>query len=172
MTPERLAEIRKAIDGRPFVAFSGEEIVRKAAEELLEYIAWLEGRPMAEARLKEIKARADAATPGPWESKWSAVRLKDGQFTRVVDGIHGTANAADLDFLAAARIDIPDLLSLVFFLQGLVHDLTESSEAYQRGLADGVAKEKRETAEWQEERRRCAGCGRSWPSDGSISDDL
>ena len=69
---------------------------------------------MSTDRIAEIRARADAATPGPWEAKRNARRGNttvildpDGQF------VAHYVNPTDAEFLAAARQDIPHLLDLI-----------------------------------------------------------
>lgn len=73
--------------------------------------------------LEEIAARADAATPGPWEFKdtskkdWYSYEVNgperfdsngnDGNF------IHRTTHFDDANFIAHARTDIPKLLKII-----------------------------------------------------------
>lgn len=63
------------------------------------------------SRLEEIKARADAATEGPWEVEESALNHKiysnDGIKSRLADIHMGIDNA---QFIAHARADVPWLL--------------------------------------------------------------
>lgn len=61
-------------------------------------------------RLQEIKARADAATPGPWELYDNAggVEVNDGNGTYFSVG-----NDADAEFIVHARTDIPTLVAEV-----------------------------------------------------------
>mgnify|MGYP003502698628 CR=1 FL=1 len=56
-----------------------------------------EGAKMDEKRIAEIKARAEAASKGPWNSHWSSPR----------------ANPNDTDFIAHAREDVPALVAEV-----------------------------------------------------------
>lgn len=69
--------------------------------------------------LGAIRARAEAATPGPWErgGKWNetAVYAKDGTMIAgqwdYEEG--GISEVPDADFIAHAREDIPTLLALI-----------------------------------------------------------
>jgi hypothetical protein len=75
-------------------------------------------RGMSEAELGEIRQRCDAATPGPWKSfiegrdhtsGSSFIMTGSGQ-NRGNDIELSGATAADQDFIAHARQDIPRLL--------------------------------------------------------------
>ena len=59
-------------------------------------------------RLNEIEARANAATPGPWEL------LGDGEYVSgpgiLVAPDDGGVTSADAEFIAAARTTVPALL--------------------------------------------------------------
>lgn len=79
-------------------------------------------------RLSEIRARCEAATPGPWEAKtnrhpqcngepWGWISGATGRITW--SGNLGKTNAA---FIAHAREDIPYLLAEVERLQGKLQD--------------------------------------------------
>jgi hypothetical protein len=69
---------------------------------------------MTEDKLKEIRARCEAATPGPW-----GVRIdKDSLFPVQYSGWVGYENA-DAEFIANAREDIPMLLAEI---ERLTHD--------------------------------------------------
>lgn len=71
---------------------------------------------MDEKRLDEIRKRAEAATPGPWEWSQEFRNLKsaDGRPILSPEGF-GTymilINSDNSDFIAHARQDIPDLLA-------------------------------------------------------------
>jgi hypothetical protein len=79
--------------------------------------------PLTEEQLAAVRARVDAATPGPWESFVEGRDHHGGDnFIRIgglVDGwpdmyVSHEANPApqeDLDFIAHARQDIPRLLT-------------------------------------------------------------
>jgi len=63
--------------------------------------------------LAEIEARCNAATPGPWDrleagSIGMALVLLDMSLRQIV-----RPTEADLDFIASARADVPDLLAEV-----------------------------------------------------------
>ena len=98
-------------------------------------------------RLAEIRARVDAASPGPWQM--DGVRVTASRASGAVTGDLVAGNAA---FVAHARDDIPYLLDLVAALdreiaelQGLLADLCEDSRAaaaavrYRRALEEIAA---------------------------------
>jgi predicted RNA methylase len=73
-------------------------------------------------QLEEIKARASAATPGPWKAQrggdFQSVRLHDGSlWIDVVDGswqrppFGEWIDSPDIDFIESARADIPRLIA-------------------------------------------------------------
>ncbi|GHH77258.1 hypothetical protein GCM10017772_37790 [Promicromonospora soli] len=81
---------------------------------------------MDDAELDAIEARCKAASPGPWKSFIEGRDHRSGDdFIQVGDDADGPdmyvsrhtssglrpASAQDLDFIAAARQDIPDLLA-------------------------------------------------------------
>ena len=65
-------------------------------------------------RLDEIEARANAATPGPWEADGSAHVLTAGNtatfVARCADPDGSDAGVPDAEFIAHARTDVPALL--------------------------------------------------------------
>jgi len=71
--------------------------------------------PLTDVELAEIEARANAATPGPWELCQSEthchVVYPDDTHVGGVDGEHWWP--ADAEFVAHARTDIPRLLAEV-----------------------------------------------------------
>jgi hypothetical protein len=74
--------------------------------------------PTPESRLAEIKARTDAATPGPWlhysSAQTNEVHTDPKRPVAAWMGFDGTRNAkANARFIAHARSDIPWLLSEV-----------------------------------------------------------
>lgn len=84
-------------------------------------------------RLDEIRARAEAATLGPWKSCWEH---EDDMFFSLAtkepvidvgyyDGYHLQVKEEDAAFIAHSRQDIPDLLSEIDRLQSLLGDLEE-----------------------------------------------
>ena len=82
-------------------------------------------------RLAEIRARVDAASPGPWQIEGVRVTATRASGTMTADLV--ASNAA---FVAFARDDIPYLLDLVAArdkelaeLRGLLADLCEDSRA-------------------------------------------
>ena len=75
---------------------------------------------MSEKRLAEIRARVEAATPGPWEvdDKYSDgfVVCELDEYVAVstsTDADIGLDGRADAEFIAHARQDIPDLLDMM-----------------------------------------------------------
>ena len=85
-------------------------------------------------QLQEIKARCDAATPGPWQQSW--VEGADGAIAVVdVDGdvICDMGNTLldeykSANFIAHARADIPALIAEVERLQELAEALKDLSQ--------------------------------------------
>lgn len=89
---------------------------------------------ITDERLKEIKARAEAATPGPWNS-WAVVdgiphnhvaspteeiaELDNGEY------IENPNMDADAKFIAHARQDVPDLIAEVERLEAKLKNVTE-----------------------------------------------
>ena len=75
---------------------------------------------MTPDRLAEIKARADAATAGPWKGTTDeGVYLVNGKpifETGCGCCTSGTLSEADAAFIASSRTDIPDLLAEVMRL--------------------------------------------------------
>lgn len=94
--------------------------------------------PMSEQQLADILTRAEAATPGRWESDGAEIygTLGDvlmidlwvGETLDIDNQEQSNANAA---FIAAARTDVPELVAEVQFLRAQVAEL----EAQVRSLA-------------------------------------
>ena len=78
---------------------------------------------MTKDRLKEIEARADAATDGPWMSVDSYIGVEEAEDQAVGE----TGRDADATFIAHARTDIPDLIAEVKRLQGEILELEEEN---------------------------------------------
>ena len=84
--------------------------------------------PLTDAELAAIKARCEAATPGPWKpyiegrNHWSGSSfIMTGEGATRGEDIELTgATEADYDFIAHARQDIPRLLEEVEGLRKLV----------------------------------------------------
>ena len=75
-------------------------------------------------RLAQIRARVEAATPGPWEMADMA-ELGARRYAVYAKGTYIFSNAwreHDTDFIAASREDVPYLLDLVDSLQGALAD--------------------------------------------------
>jgi len=84
--------------------------------------------------LAAIRARVDAATPGPWaivERNGDPIRRKlRGADNRFILGLAALLypDPADADFLTHAREDVPALLAEVEHLQGLAMGLSIDAE--------------------------------------------
>lgn len=93
---------------------------------------------MNEQELNEIKARAEAATPGPWRRyNWDHVSNGD----EVVCDTRPESNfpnefAENADFIAYARTDVPALVAEVERLNGLVEALAIAVEDETGMLSD------------------------------------
>lgn len=75
------------------------------------------------SRLDEIKARAEAATKGPWSFDWSEgeVPVFYGQTTKISGTFSVEANTIeDAEFIAAAREDVPWLIECIGELNGAI----------------------------------------------------
>lgn len=85
------------------------------------------GAVMDDERLKEIEARAAAATPGPWEvnNAHGMCVIGDGgeEFVADMEGAMWQGKHEDASFIAAARTDIPDLVARVRELEAEVAGL-------------------------------------------------
>lgn len=75
-------------------------------------------------RLEEIKARADAATPGPWDNETDWEYVCPSNEGEDAPPICGDCNRRDSTFIAHARADIPWLLESVKDLIREVNDKT------------------------------------------------
>ena len=67
-------------------------------------------------QLNEIKARAEAATPGPWrvqihEPSLSRMVVSDNCTLDIDFGYVGNRTEEDAEFVANARVDIPALIA-------------------------------------------------------------
>ena len=75
------------------------------------------------SRIDEIKARAEAATKGPWSFDWSEgeVPVFYGQTTKISGTFSVEANTIeDAEFIAAAREDVPWLIECIGELNGAI----------------------------------------------------
>lgn len=92
---------------------------------------------MTEQELKEIEARASAATPGPWvhDTVQSESAVICGHAPGVVcEWRKGAAAFDDCDFIAHAREDVPALIAEVRRLQ----ELTKGAEQMSYDIEDYV----------------------------------
>jgi hypothetical protein len=103
---------------------------------------------MSEARvdLAAIKARADAATEGPWAPDRNGVHNQRGECVALT--YHANKHA-DAEFIAHARADVPALFAEVERLREVLSWTLTSSNvaaihlAVEAAIADGLEKEKR-----------------------------
>ena len=75
----------------------------------------------------EIKARCEAATPGPWYEEGWALPTEDGEYIELIDD-----SPADAIFIAHAREDIPFLLAENEAKDKQIADLTARAEKSER----------------------------------------
>lgn len=100
---------------------------------------------ITDERLQEIEERANRATPGPWMTKPSGANhggfsldaliaaTAAGKFNRIyATPPGGTYPAADQDFIAAARQDVPDLLAEIRQLRAKVAEQESELAAARR----------------------------------------
>ncbi len=95
------------------------------------------------AELAEIRQRAEAATPGPWNAPtdWSHYAVSSGSF-RVVESanqnnahdftgrdLYGISRTRDAVFITHARTDIPALLAHIAEQDRVIADLRAAVEA-------------------------------------------
>jgi len=86
---------------------------------------------MTETELKEIEAREEAATPGPWLHKDA-----DAYGVRSADGINGLRcvasgflNNDDIEFVSHSRTDIPRLIKAIRERDKRIAELEEAIES-------------------------------------------
>lgn len=100
--------------------------------------------PMTEERLLAIKARAEAATPGPFKVFYRALDFHSGFYEslwaegqkEVICAVsHGKNDRADAEFLAHAREDVPALLAEVERLRAEVKSLNSIVESMSENIA-------------------------------------
>lgn len=98
--------------------------------------------------LDEIKKRADAATPGPWEKdlfKDTYIRIVTrDELPETINGIAGIGHMeagpeveADAEFIAHARQDVPALLAYIEWLEDQNQSLHDTIEVAADALIDG-----------------------------------
>jgi hypothetical protein len=92
-------------------------------------------------RLDDIKARAEAATPGPWEAgTWYGTEHKDQPAPGVYWPVDHEScdvwpwhNKADMDFAYNARQDIPALLAVAEAAAAFVHGTYPDGRPFKGG---------------------------------------
>jgi len=101
---------------------------------------------VTEQELKEIRARVDAATPGPWVRWTGGIVLQDDhsfvcEASHFTDRLH-PGNAADAAFIAHARTDVVKLLDEVVRLKRIIEkELTENDELGREFVYVNILKE-------------------------------
>lgn len=90
---------------------------------------------ISEERLREIRERAEAATPGPWITQRFTRVWSQASEEWVVAPYDGT-QTQDADFIAHARQDIPDLLAALEEANVIVH-WAEGSTGIKSGTVTG-----------------------------------
>lgn len=97
---------------------------------------------LSDEKLKEIEARAAAATPGPWavgasyRADWDVVSKAPGHVDwRVAQAGHaGPGGMCDPAFIAAARTDVPELVAEVRKLRSALTELVDLKELKERNI--------------------------------------
>ena len=141
---------------------------------------------MTPERLAEIRARAEAATPGPWEAEDYSTDPGD-EGSCITAGEPGTMRqravayaidypwttpescAADATFIAHARTDVPELAAEVerlrVFIRGTrIAALTAERDALARQIERVRALHFAVVpADWLGGPTRCGGCGENYP---------
>lgn len=124
-------------------------VVRSAVAEALG--SGVPGMELSDAEAADIRARADAATPGPWHVGHAAEGLHqmtcNGRCRNVWagDGVDVTSpcgglSGADADFVAHSREDVRRLLDDRDHRSALFRDMADTGEAgaYRRGYEAGA----------------------------------
>lgn len=99
--------------------------------------------PITPARIAEMLARCEAATPGPWTAEKDR---NDYPFAMSGEGVvleeprNVPEAGADVAFAAAARADLPDLLAWARELPGRLRILADVQSIHMRaaGLTDAA----------------------------------
>jgi hypothetical protein len=104
-----------------------------------------EAQKMA-ARLREIRERCEAATPGPWGSppwvdtleRWALHQIREGRdgSTEYVAPFAAVDGEADRDFIAHAREDVPFLLDFILTQDARIRELERMVEKHERTCLD------------------------------------
>ncbi len=98
-----------------------------------------------EVRLKEIEARSDAASPGPWVEAYGGRAIQSDEDKIVCDArrtvssgnTHWTEWANDRTFISHARHDVPWLLKQVAELEAVLRDcVLDNAESHDRVRAE------------------------------------
>ena len=89
---------------------------------------------MTDEQIQEIEARADAATDGPWVPQCFAI-CGPKDIVAYIDNY----DQDDLEFIAAARIDVPELIAEIRQLRGIIEDLETENEELRRYAEDAYS---------------------------------
>lgn len=88
--------------------------------------------------IKAIRARAEAATSGKWESTasavWRVIQVDEDEFEQ--EKIADLGCSEDAEFSAKAKQDIPDLLDALEEAVGLLKEVTFQFEPLLQDLAE------------------------------------
>ncbi len=94
---------------------------------------------MTNEELKAIRSRAGKATPGPWAwDRRRRLRSPRGRTVAALDAAVPT-RGPDRTFIAAARLDVPNLLGQVEELAALLGDLQEDTQQLTTALGQLTA---------------------------------
>lgn len=134
--------------------------------------------PLSEQQLAEIRARAEAATPGPWCTDdweiytgteylpWSSLWI--GETCRA-DDCHGSRD--DAAFIAAARTDVPALLAEVERLRAALGTATDEVAERDAEIGRWSARVAELEAQAAEEPQVCADCGHTEAAHKTVNND-
>ena len=89
-------------------------------------------------RLKEIKARLEGATPGPWRAPDYHPHSGFGVTTETGGWVGEQMSPTDAEFIAAARMDVPEMLRALQRIASL--NTGNNRELYGVDFEAGMAK--------------------------------
>ena len=99
---------------------------------------------LTEEQIAEIRARAEAATPGPWRTEWSdrdahyrIIFNEQGNWLAEVFEEEGDeGDPFDASFIAHARTDIPHLLAALEAAEKRAEDAERANQAHRMRLTE------------------------------------
>ena len=98
-------------------------------------------------QIDAIAARAEKATPGPWQfNEWGGVTMADGRpLARIDSNFRGDHEWVDIDdsnaaFIAAARQDVPALCATIAELRELLYRIDGGLDSVNVSLYDNDIK--------------------------------